>query len=123
MNHILVVEDDPSISMVISEVLQDLDCTVEVVPNGKEALDKVCAERPAAIVLNLRLPIMDGETFLKAWRRMDATCEDVPIVLTSAAREGPEVADRLGVHAFLPKPFNIDDLLQLVEGAANAASE
>ncbi len=116
MNRVLVVEDDPSISQVMTEVLQELDCAVDTARNGAEALEKVRSEPlPDVVVLNVRMPVMDGETFLETWRDEEGPSASVPVVLATAARDGQAIAERVGAEAFLPKPFDIDDLLEVVE--------
>ena len=117
MPRILVVEDDEAIRGLVSEVLRDDGYDVSEASNGIEALEAVSARRPDLIVLDLMMPVMDGWTFVEECRR-SRRCEQVPIVVTSAAHDLPRTAERLrslGVRTCLSKPFDVDGLLALVE--------
>jgi CheY-like chemotaxis protein len=114
---ILVVEDDEAIRGLVSEVLRDDGYDVSEASNGIEALEAVSARRPDLIVLDLMMPVMDGWTFVEECRR-SRRCEQVPIVVTSAAHDLPRTAERLrslGVRTCLSKPFDVDGLLALVQ--------
>jgi CheY-like chemotaxis protein len=114
---ILVVEDDEAIRGLVSEVLRDDGYDVSEASNGIEALEAVSARRPDLIVLDLMMPVMDGWTFVEECRR-SRRCEQVPIVVTSAAHDLPRTAERLrslGVRTCLAKPFDVDGLLALVQ--------
>ena len=117
MPQILVVEDDASIRGLLSEVLRDDGYEVSEARNGIEALEAVGERRPDLIVLDLMMPIMDGWTFVEECRR-SRVCDEVPIVVTSAAHDLPRTAELLrsfGVRTCLAKPFDVDGLLALVE--------
>lgn len=123
MTQILVVEDDESIRLLVSEVLRDDGYQVREASNGLEALKQVSSKRPDLIVLDLMMPVMDGWQFVEACRH-EPGCNDVPIVVTSASHDLPRTADRLralGVRTCLAKPFDIDGLLALVERYAPSA--
>jgi CheY-like chemotaxis protein len=113
VQHILVVDDDPAIRDVVADILEISDYAVQTAANGSEALDKVREQRPAAVLLDLMMPVMNGWEFLRACRK-EAPCADVPIVVMSAARDARDVADELGAQAFLPKPFEVDRVLAVV---------
>jgi CheY-like chemotaxis protein len=117
MPQILVVEDDPAIRELVSEVLRDDGYEVREAGNGAEALDKLRDAPPDLIVLDLMMPVMDGWTFVEECRRQD-WCGEVPIIVTSASHDLPRTADHLrelGVRTCLAKPFDVDALLALVE--------
>jgi two-component system, chemotaxis family, chemotaxis protein CheY len=117
MPQILVVEDDDSIRGLVSEVLRDDGYEVSEASNGLEALQCLSERRPDLIVVDLMMPIMDGWTFVEQCRQ-SPTCEEVPIVVTSASHDLPHTAERLrsfGVRSCLAKPFDVDGLLALVE--------
>jgi CheY-like chemotaxis protein len=110
MNHplVLVVDDDPDILEAICDILEVEDYRVAKARNGLEALERVDAERPDAILLDLMMPVMDGVTFAQALR--DRPARDVPIVVISADGN-PQRAASVGARAYLAKPFDIDTLL------------
>jgi two-component system chemotaxis response regulator CheY len=105
---VLVVDDDPDILEAITDILEVEDYRVAKARNGVEALERVEAERPDAILLDLMMPVMDGATFAHALQQRPA--RDVPIVVISADGN-PQRAAAVGARAYLAKPFDIDTLL------------
>src|SRR3712207_4020930 len=83
MKRILVVDDDPSISYTVSDILREEGYQVEAAPNGREALRKMRELLPDAVLLDLMMPVMDGWAFARACRQ-EPTYQDVPIVVMSA---------------------------------------
>jgi len=81
--HVLVVEDDPSSSDLVRRLFERNGIPVELAANGAEALERLRERRPAVVILDLMMPVMDGFTFADQLRAMPAF-EDLPvIVLTS----------------------------------------
>ena len=111
---VLVVDDDPDILEAVSEILEGEGYRVARARHGVEALDRVEAERPDLVLLDLMMPVMDGVGFARALReRGDA----IPTVVISA--EGsPNRAQAVGAQGFLAKPFDIDALLSQVAAVA-----
>ncbi len=114
---VLVVDDDPDILEAICDILEVEDYRVAKARNGLEALEKVDAERPDAILLDLMMPVMDGVTFAQALRERPEG--DVPIVVISADGN-PQRAASVGARAYLAKPFDIDTLLAHVGAITRA---
>jgi len=92
--------------------------------NGQEALDVLSGERPACVLLDLMMPIMDGWQFVseletRGWRRM-------PILVLSADRAVQQHSSKLKAEAYLAKPFDLDELLgkvsQLTGAPANGTN-
>ena len=115
MPSVLVVDDDPTISVIVAEALRDDGYAVDVAENGAVALQKVRRMRPAVVVLDLMMPVMDGWTFLDRCRA-DPHCTEVRIVVLSAAHRSS--TDHLTADAYITKPFNLGDLLDTVERLA-----
>jgi len=111
---ILVVDDDDTVREAIAETLVLEGYTVESAADGLQALEKVKRTPPDAIVLDLMMPVMDGWTFLEQCRR-ERLCPDTPILVTSAVRRLEEMAAELHVQACLAKPFDLEELLAVVE--------
>jgi CheY-like chemotaxis protein len=109
---VLVVDDDPDILDAICDILEVEQYRVARARNGLEALEQVEAERPAIILLDLMMPVMDGVTFAQELReRPDVS--DVPILVISADGN-PARASSIGARGYLAKPFDIDALLSHV---------
>jgi two-component system response regulator MprA len=111
MSRVLLVEDDPLITEMIADELLQRGYHVETAANGADALERVAAQRPDAIVLDLMLPILHGWDFVDHYRE-HTSGELVPIVVVSAAGAVTRSMERMGVKAFLPKPLNLEELVQ-----------
>lgn len=109
---ILVVDDSAPLRALILETLRDGGYATVAADNGRDALDLVRRTRPALIILDLAMPTLDGWSFLSELRRQSAGA--VPVILTSGIPDLQGEAERLRVAAFLPKPFSIRALRQLV---------
>ncbi len=112
--HILIVEDDFAIRETVADVLEGEGFEVACVANGEEALRRLSdgSAPPGVILLDLMMPVMDGWAFRSA-QRQDPRISSIPVVVFSAeAREGAMA--RLEPDAFLPKPFELERLVDLV---------
>jgi len=87
--------------------------TVIAAGDVQSALAQCKVQLPDLMVVDLMLPIEDGEMFLREFRRRWRH-EDVPVILLSASSARNEIARRLGVEATLAKPFFAEDLRELV---------
>ena len=112
--YVLVVDDDPAIRGLLADALRSEGYAVDLAAHGREALEAMRARRPATIVLDLMMPIMDGFTFMEACRR-ERLCTDVPIVVISAVQEALRRVDELPVQACIAKPFDLDELMRVIE--------
>jgi len=106
---VLVVDDDPDILEAISDILETEGYRVARARHGVEALARVAEERPALILLDLMMPVMDGPAFAAALRSQEGG-QAIPVVVISADGNA-ERAERVRAQAFLAKPFDIDALL------------
>src|SRR5215210_3628265 len=102
---VLIIDDDPDILDMLRYNLQAKGYVVDTAANGLEALHAACRRMPDVVVLDLRMPVMDGHKFITAWRKVTAVAP-VPIVAISAQSRQP-TTEELGVEAFLPKPFDL----------------
>jgi two-component system response regulator MprA len=111
---ILVVEDDPAVRQVLVDSLRFEEYDVREAPDGRAALDVLDGWRPDLILLDLMMPRMDGWQF-RAAQLARADARDVPVVIVSAARAIDERREELQPAAVVPKPFDLDQVLDLVE--------
>ena len=79
----------------------------------QSALSQCRVQLPDLMIVDLMLPVQDGEMFLREFRRRWRG-EEIPIIVLSASSARNEIARRLGVEASLPKPFFAEDLRELV---------
>jgi CheY-like chemotaxis protein len=113
---VLVVDDEQGIREVIAEVLQDDGYEVVTAGDGAAALALLAepgGPAPAVILLDMRMPGFNGWDFAKAYRALPGP--HAPIVAISAAQDASQYAREIAANAHLGKPFEIAELLTLVE--------
>ncbi len=110
---VLIVEDDTDLAEMMEIVISSEDYPVEKALNGLEALDIVRRQMPGLILLDMKMPVMDGWEF--ANRFHEEFDQGAPIVVVTAAADARVRAQEVGTPGFLPKPFEIDDLLSCVQ--------
>jgi signal transduction histidine kinase len=109
---ILLVEDDRGIRDTVKEVLEDEGYAVATAENGRDALETLrSGASPDLIVLDLRMPVMDGWQF-RAAQKSDAAIADIPVLAISA--DGSAKAEAIDAHAYLRKPLSTEALLEVV---------
>ena len=109
---VLVVDDDPLIRTSISEILDLEGYPVATAANGAEALESVERSRPSLVLLDMRMPVMDGWGFAGALGERGI---QLPILVMTAAQSAETWAHEVGADGFLAKPFELVDLLDAVE--------
>ena len=111
IKNILLVEDEPSMSRLISFKLEKENFKVDVAADGEKALQKFLDETISydAIILDLMLPILDGMQVLKKIREEN---KEVPVLVLSAKSQEKDVLDGLkkGADDYLTKPFRPEEL-------------
>jgi CheY-like chemotaxis protein len=113
---VLVIEDDAWIAWMIADDLAERGYEVSTAGNGAEALRRLEAARPDAIILDLMLPKMHGWDFVERYQERTRG-RVIPIVVVSAAGAVPRSLERRGVRHFLPKPFDVEELARSVADA------
>ncbi len=110
---VLLVDDDESIREFISQALADEGYEVTTATQGAAALDLLDERQPNLILLDLRMPVLDGWGFLEAYRGKPGP--HAPVVALTASHD--KATSRLppGVSALIAKPFDLYELLDLVE--------
>jgi PAS domain S-box-containing protein len=112
---ILVVDDDRDTTRLVQEVLGRSGFMVRTAQNGFEALALARQEQPGLILLDLRMPGLDGYEVLKRLKRDRAT-QDIPVVVVTGSVTDEEIKRKkvlaLGAAQFLTKPFAIDEFVE-----------
>jgi CheY-like chemotaxis protein len=117
----LVVEDDPALREVYTDVLRDEGWVVHAASNGVEAMDLLDGGLdPCVAVVDLRMPKMDGWAFIEHLR--STQWRGLPFVVMAAHYQIQEEARRLGARWWLQKPVGIDRLLSVVGEACTSSS-
>ena len=109
---ILVVEDQPDNRQIIRDMLAPTDYEIAEVESGEEALTAIAKQRPDLILMDIRLPIMDGYT-ATSQIKADPALRSIPIIaVTSYALSGEEKKARAALRRLrVPKPFSPRQLL------------
>ena len=109
---ILIVDDDESIRQIVHMCLSDEGYQVVEASNGQAALALVEDFQPSLILLDLRMPVMDGWEFARRYHALPGP--HVPIVAFVAALNAEQECADLPTAGILNKPFDLDELLQAV---------
>ena len=113
-NQVLVVDDDESIRETLSDVLRDEGFSVAAAEHGGAALGYLAShDLPCVIVLDLMMPVMSGAEFREKQLALPRIAK-IPVIVMSAADRGGVIAARLQVRDFLPKPPNVNVLLDTI---------
>lgn len=115
-HRVLIVDDDAEICELISGLLEQEGFAPSVAYDGKTAMQKVRLECRDVVLLDLKLPDLDG---LELLRQMKALDEDLPVVIITGSGEIPKAVEamRAGAHDFLSKPFEGHELIRITHRA------
>jgi CheY-like chemotaxis protein len=108
---VLVVDDDLTILYTIAEALELEGYNVEIANNGAEALAGLQSFRPRVVLLDLRMPVLDGWAFMEQVRQTEITFK---LILMTATPDVENWAEEVGAAAYLRKPFELEELIALV---------
>ncbi len=123
---ILVVDDELHIRQALQAALESDGYLVMTAENGKEAVEKCRTFRPALVIMDVRMPVMDGH-MASIEIKYDETLKNTKLIFLSANTDDDSRNYGLGhgAESYLTKPFNVDDLLgrvgQLVRPALGSA--
>ncbi|OIO00288.1 MAG: diguanylate cyclase response regulator [Elusimicrobia bacterium CG_4_10_14_0_2_um_filter_56_8] len=108
---VLVVDDDPNVGLLISAVLKKYNYTVTTFSRGEEVLAFLKESKPDLILLDLRMPGMDGYSLCKHIRESPDT-RDIPVIILSGVSEVDARINtiELGADDFITKPFDVREL-------------
>ncbi len=114
MSRILVTDDSSAQRIIVSSIAQNMGHEVETATNGQEALEKIQANPPDCLLLDLLMPIMDGIGLLEALETHEIK---IPIiVLTADVQDGlKEQCLEFGVTTFMNKPIKKEKLQEALE--------
>ena len=110
---LLVVDDDPTIREMLEMVLDSEGYEVVTAPHGEAAFALLDRIRPHVILLDMKMPVLDGWGFLERYRRRPDP--KAPVVVLTAAQDDSRRAGEVGADAYVAKPFAIDDLIGVVD--------
>lgn len=109
---VLVVEDDPSIRELVTLTLEDAGYQVREAANGRAALHECGLSPIDLILLDMRMPVMDGWAFAREYKATEV--RHAPIVVLTAAEDAAARAAQIDANAYLGKPFDLNQLTTIV---------
>lgn len=110
---VMIVEDDPDVRDSVAMLLELEGYIVVDAPDGSTALDLAQHHHPSVILLDMRMPVMDGWQFAQAYRHLPPP--HAAIVTMTAAQDAGKWANEIGADGILAKPFEVGDLIAAVE--------
>ena len=109
MRSVLVIDDDEDLIALEACILEDAGYHVRTARDGCEGLERVAEQMPGLILLDMRMPRMNGNEFAREFRaRYGRAC---PIVVVTADENARVRAHEVGADASFSKPFDMDELL------------
>ena len=105
MTRVLVIDDDSSIRQVITYALGDEGYEVDEASDGRAALESVSRRHPDVIVLDMKMPGMDGWEFARLYREHYG--HKAPIIVLTAAKDAAQRAAEISAESFVSKPFEL----------------
>ncbi|HET9594926.1 MAG TPA: response regulator [Anaeromyxobacteraceae bacterium] len=109
---VLVVEDDADLASLLQMIVAEAGYEVRTAPDGAQALALVAERMPALVLLDMRMPVMNGWEFARAFRERHGRA--APVVVVTAAEDARARAEEIEADGWLEKPFEIDDVLRIV---------
>lgn len=112
---ILIVDDQTGVRRLLFETFTEEGFQVEMASSGVDALKKIAAQTPDLILLDIKMPVMNGLATLREIRK---TLPDLIVVMMTAYGELDMLKDakKLNVKHYLIKPFDLDEIRYLVKG-------
>jgi adenylate cyclase len=122
--NILLVDDSPSIRLMLEDQLTASGYGVYAAENGKRALELLCEVTPDLVITDVSMPEMDGFDLCRSLRE-SAQFRDVPIIILTAATEEKDACEGLGlgVADYIRKPFSARELILRVQNILTGARE
>lgn len=109
---VLVVEDEQEMLNLVSLVLEDEGYQVRTAMDGREGLRAVDKAMPDLILLDMKMPVMNGWEFAREYRKRNSP--RAPIVVLTATPDARKVAEEIGAVGWISKPFDLDTLTSVV---------
>lgn len=113
--NVLVVDDQPGVRQLLGIIIKEAGYQVRDAQNGKEAVDIVKMWKPDLVIMDIKMPVMDG---VKALEKIKLLSPDLPVVMMTAygSEEVLEDLQKKGAAMCLTKPFDIDFIKDLLDG-------
>ncbi len=117
MVRVLVIEDEVDIRQVLAYALADEGYHVDEASNGEAALELIERQHPDVIILDMKMPGIDGSEFARRYRERYGN--RASIILLTAALDAARPGMDIGVDSYIPKPLDLDVLVERVAALAS----
>ncbi len=113
---VLMADDEPDILLVMAKRVKSAGYDVVTAVDGEDAWDKIVAENPDIILLDLTMPKLEGFALLKRLREKPPSPKWQPVIIISAREELSDIQEGFSLEAdhYLTKPCNLDDVLNAI---------
>ena len=113
---ILIVDDDPTLTTMLTKILKDNGFEVMAVNEAVEGLELAMTRYPDLIILDVMMPIVNGFNFCRLIKQEEDQ-KDIPILLLTSRDQMKdiEIGLEMGAEAYLTKPLNMDELLRTIK--------
>ena len=112
---VLIVDDDPVIRMLVSEILESFGHSVTTLESGSSCLSSLKQDLPDVLILDLQMPDMTGLEVLKQLKA-DSRTSSVPVIMLSANSDSENLSkDEIRADQYLQKPFNLSEFKKALE--------
>ena len=121
-HNVWVVDDDSSIRWVLERTLKAADIKVQVFESAESLLEQLEHDKPSVIVSDIRMPGMDG---LELPEQIAGIDPELPVIIMTAHSDLDSAVSsyELGAFDYLPKPFDVDEALSMIQRAINIVKE
>ncbi|WP_066426610.1 response regulator [Anabaena sp. 4-3] len=111
---ILIADDEESHRTLLTLILEEEGWDVREAKNGKEALEKILKEQPEVLILDNHMPELTG---VEVYQHLQEKGIKLAVIMVSSCVKIEEIASSLGIFYFLNKPFDIPDLINMINCA------
>ncbi|TAK27878.1 MAG: response regulator [Chloroflexota bacterium] len=109
---VLVVEDEPDMALLVTTILEDSGYRVLAAGDGRQGLAVLECAHPDLILLDMKMPVMNGWEFAKALH--ERYKNHPPVVVFTAAENAARTASEIGADGFIGKPFDLDQFISYI---------
>jgi DNA-binding NtrC family response regulator len=112
---VLVVDDEEEIRKILRNILEKEGFEVITAPDGQQAMKKICFDTPDAVLLDVRMPGLNGMDVLKKIKALD---DNLPVVLVTAYADTHQAVEAMkeGAYDYLAKPFDNNEVIWIPAG-------
>ena len=107
---ILIVDDEQELALAVKIRLESEGFDVQTAGDGQAALNQIASHRPDLIILDVRMPVMDGYSCLRELNNRYGRGE-LPVIILTARDQMKDLFELEGIEDYVVKPFDHDDLL------------